>query len=92
LHTFTQTNAKIHLLQSSAVSLWIATDFQEHKVIKIIDFLSEEFAISQTRNVQLLTILYYNEKMLQSILPKFELILEQKTQQTYRAVIAEFSA
>lgn len=89
LHIFTQTNAKIHLLQSSAVSLWIATDYQEHKIPKIIDFLSEEFAISQTCNVQLLTILYYNEKTLQSILPKFDLILEQKTEQTYRAVVRE---
>ncbi|WP_448529562.1 aspartate kinase [Raineya sp.] len=89
LHIFTQTNAKIHLLQSSAVSLWIATDYQEHKIPKIIDFLSEEFAISQTRNVQLLTILYYNDKTLQSILPKFDLILEQKTEQTYRAVVRE---
>ncbi len=89
LHIFTQTNAKIHLLQSSAVSLWIATDYQEHKIAKIIEFLHEEFTVLQTPNVQLLTVLYYHENTLQSVLPKFRLILEQKTEQTYRAVVRE---
>ncbi|MDW8296016.1 MAG: aspartate kinase [Raineya sp.] len=91
LHTFTQVNAKINLMQSSAVSIWIVTDFQEHKILKIKDFLSEDFTIFQENHAQLLTILYYDEKTLNELLPQYHLILEQKTAQTFRAVVKEKS-
>ena len=87
LHTFTQTNAKINMMQSSAVSLSICTDFKEEKIRKIRQDLSEEFEIRQQEQVQVLTILYYTEATIADILAAREKILEQKTKNYYRAII-----
>lgn len=87
LHTFTQSNAKINMMQSSAVSLSICTDFREEKIEKIIKDLSEEFEIKQDAGVQVLTILYYQEKLLDEFTSTYKKILEQKTQTYYRAVV-----
>ena len=89
LHTFTQCNAKINMMQSSAVSLSICTDFKAEKIEKIVTDLAEEFEIRQDRGVQVLTILYYQEKTLGEFAKIYENILEQKTKMYYRAVIKE---
>ncbi|GAB4135128.1 MAG: aspartate kinase [Raineya sp.] len=89
LHTFTQSNAKINMMQSSAVSLSICTDFRAEKIEKIVKDLSEEFEIRQDEEVQVLTILYYQEKNFQDFLGQYEPILEQKTKTYYRAVVRE---
>ncbi len=87
LHTFTQCNAKINMMQSSAVSLSICTDFKAEKIEKILTDLAEEFEIRQDIGLQVLTILYYQEKMLADFVQAYEKILEQKTKVYYRAVI-----
>jgi len=89
LHTFTQCNAKINLMQSSAVSLSICTDFKEEKIKKITQDLSDEFEIRQETALQVLTVLYYKENELQALLKNHEKILEQKTQNYYRAIVRE---
>ena len=89
LHTFTQCNAKINLMQSSAVSLSICTDFKEEKIKKITQSLVDEFEIRQETALQVLTVLYYKENELQALLKNYEKILEQKTRQYYRAVVKE---
>lgn len=89
LHTFTQSNAKINMMQSSAVSLSICTDFRAEKIEKIVKDLAEEFEIRQDTGVQVLTILYYQEKNLDNFAGRYEKILEQKTKIYYRAVIKE---
>jgi aspartate kinase len=89
LHTFTQCNAKINLMQSSAVSLSICTDFKEEKIKKITQSLVDEFEIRQETALQVLTVLYYKENILQELLRNYEKILEQKTRQYYRAVVKE---
>lgn len=90
LHTFTQLNCKINLMQSSAVSFVVCTDYQSHKIAKLLDFLQDEFSIKQENNVQLLTVLYYEENQLQDLVAKYQKFLEQKTAQYYRAVVGEF--
>lgn len=87
LHTFTQCNAKINMMQSSAVSLSICTDFKAEKIEKIVTDLAQEFEIKQDTGVQVLTILYYQEKMLADFVQSYQKILEQKTKIYYRAVI-----
>ncbi|MCU0437171.1 MAG: aspartate kinase [Raineya sp.] len=89
LHTFTQLNCKINLMQSSAVSFSICTDYQTHRIEKVCEFLEEEFAIKQEKSVQLLTVLYYDEQNLQKLISNYQKVLEQKTPQYYRVVVSE---
>jgi len=89
LHTFTQLNCKINLMQSSAVSFSICTDYQAHRIERICEFLEEEFAIKEEKNVQLLTVLYYEEPTLEKLLTSYQQVLEQKTPLYYRAVVSE---
>jgi aspartate kinase len=76
-------------MQSSAVSFVVCTDYQSHKIAKLLDFLQDEFSIKQENNVQLLTVLYYEENQLQDLVAKYQKFLEQKTAQYYRAVVGE---
>ncbi|MDX1903874.1 MAG: aspartate kinase [Thermonemataceae bacterium] len=87
LHTFTQLNCKIHLMQSSAVSFSICTDYQIQKIKKIYEFLEDEFEITEQKSLQILTILYYDKNTLEEISSSFTKVLEQKTKTYYRAVI-----
>lgn len=91
LNVFTKVNAKINLLQNSALSLWIATDFYEQKIRLIYTALSTEFTITQTSDLQMITIMNYNSDLLKEVLSSFDLVLEQKYAQTYRVLVREKS-
>ena len=78
-----QLNIKINLMQTSAVSFSICIDKKFDKVEKLVERLSTNFEISVRENLELLTVIAYDQEALNTIYERTEVILEQKTKQVY---------
>ncbi len=78
-----QLNIKVNLMQTSAVSFAICIDKKFDKVEKLVERLKESFEISVRENLELLTVIAYDQAALDTIYERSEVILEQKTQNVY---------
>ncbi|MBU2888002.1 aspartate kinase [Gilvimarinus agarilyticus] len=78
-----QLNIKINLMQNSAVSFAICIDKKFDKVEKLIDQLQDEFDIELREDLELLTIIGYDQKALDSVYHREEIILQQKTKKVF---------
>jgi len=78
-----QLNIKTNLMQSSAVSFTICIDKKFDKVEKLVEKLNESFEIEVREDLELLTIIGYDDAALKLIYDRSEVILEQKSQHVY---------
>ncbi|PIB36552.1 hypothetical protein BFP72_14655 [Reichenbachiella sp. 5M10] len=78
-----QLNIKINLMQNSAVSFAICIDKKFDKVEKLIERLKGDFEIEMRENLELLTVIGYDDLALSQIYHRSDVILEQKTKKVY---------
>jgi len=75
-------NAKVNLIQNSAVSCSLAVDVDPLQVQTLIEELSKNYRIKYNTGLELLTIRHYNQGSEQSILKDKEIILSQENRTT----------
>lgn len=78
-----QLNIKINLMQNSATSFSICIDKKFDKVEKLVERLKNDFTIDVRENLELLTVIGYDDKAMTDIYDRSDIILEQKTKQVY---------
>jgi len=78
-----QLNIKINLMQNSAMSFSICIDKKFDKVEKLIERLRDNFKIKYRENLEMITIIDYDEIALSKIYPRKEILLEQKSKNVY---------
>ncbi len=79
-------NIKINMMQNSALSFSIALDQEKVKLPELIAALAD-YSITYNDNLELVTIRHYNEKTVQDLKGKKEVVLEQKTRETVRFLL-----
>ncbi|WP_018477188.1 aspartate kinase [Pontibacter roseus] len=77
---------KINLMQNSAISFSICTDLHEERLQKLIDTLQDQFSIHYNTQLQLYTIKNYSNDSIQEIMAGKEVLLEQRTRNTFQIV------
>lgn len=78
-----QLNIKINLMQTSAVSFAICIDKKFDKVERLVERLKDDFEIEVRENLELLTVISYDDEALSTIYKRSEVIMEQKTKHVY---------
>ncbi|ALD21067.1 aspartate kinase [Hymenobacter sp. DG25A] len=81
-----QVRLKIHLMQNSAISFSVCTDFSAYRLEQLLDMLYEQFTIHYNTGLELYTIKNYDAASVQQLTEGRELLLEQRTRQTFQFV------
>ncbi len=77
---------KINLMQNSAISFSVCTDFYEPRLQKLIRTLEDEFVIHYNTGLTLFTIKNYDTESINRMLDGKKALLEQRTRNTFQFV------
>jgi len=80
-------NVKVNLMQNSALSFSICTDYDKHKTPFLLEDLKKRFKTYYNKDVELYTIRHYNDDTIKQICTNKEIILEQKSRNTVQFVL-----
>lgn len=83
-----QANVKINLMQNSALSFSFAVDQPKVNVHRIVELFQQKYEIKFNESLELITIRHYDQATIDRVMRGKELILEQKTRQTVRILVA----
>lgn len=81
-----QVRLKIHLMQNSAISFSVCTDFSAFRLENLLKLLRNQFTIHYNTGLELYTIKNYDAASIQRLTEGRELLLEQRTRQTFQVV------
>jgi aspartate kinase len=81
-----QLKLRVNMLQTSAITISIVIDAQLFKLDLLLKRLKDQFEIRYNEGLELLTLLYPNEKLVAEQQEGFESFLEQSTRTTFQIV------
>lgn len=81
-----QARLKINLMQNSAISFSVCLDYNERRLTELLALLREQFAIHYNTDLTLFTIKNYDADSVQQLTSGRQLLLEQRTRQTFQVV------
>lgn len=82
-------NAKINLMQNSALSFAVALDQDKINIDKILDIFKESYNIRYNEGLELVTIRHYDQATIERVTEGKEIIVEQKTKETARFLLKD---
>ncbi|WP_310396652.1 aspartate kinase [Hymenobacter sp.] len=81
-----QAKLKINVMQNSAISFSVCTDFSERRVNLLLDLLREQFTLHYNTGLTLFTIKNYDATSIAQLTTGKRLLLEQRTRSTFQFV------
>jgi aspartate kinase len=84
-------NAKINLMQNSALSFSVLLDEDKIDLQNLLGLFENSYKVEFDENLELVTIRHYDQKTLDLVTNKKEILLEQKTKETARFVLNSLS-
>ncbi len=78
---------RVNLMQNTAISFKICVNNDSTRIPPTIDELKKHYRIALEENLELITIRYYDQKTINRVLVKKEVLLEQHTEQTVQMVV-----
>ncbi|MGI4885833.1 MAG: aspartate kinase [Janthinobacterium lividum] len=81
-----QARLKINLMQNSAISFSVCTDFSERRVQQLLGLLAGQFRVHYNADLTLFTIKNYDAASVARLTAGRELLLEQRTRSTFQFV------
>ena len=88
-HILDRLNIKINMMQNSAVSLTVCFDYREDKVKELVKILGNDFKVLYNQDLQLITIKNYTAEAIDTISAQKEILVEQRTRNTYQIVVKQ---
>jgi aspartate kinase len=82
-------NAKINLMQNSALNFSILLDRSKVNPDQIIDLFKDTYEVRYNEGLELVTIRHYDDETLKRVTENKEILLQQKTRQTARLVMKD---
>ena len=77
---------KINLMQNSAISFSICTDYHEERLNRLIQTLQDQFVIHYNTALRLFTIKNYDNNSINKLVADKGILLEQRTRTTFQIV------
>lgn len=84
-------NAKIHIMQNSAVSFHFLVDENKTNIDQLLSIFGEKYMLKYNQGLELVTIRHYNQETIDKVVFGKEIILQQKTRQTARIVMKKMA-
>ena len=84
--TLAQAKLKINVMQNSAISFSVCTDFSERRVHRLLNLLREQFTLHYNTGLTLFTIKNYDSASVARLTGGRKLLLEQRTRGTFQFV------
>jgi aspartate kinase len=81
------TNAKIHIMQNSALSFHFLLDEKKTDIDQLLKLFGEKYMLKYNQGLELVTIRHYNQETIDKVISGKEIMLQQKTRQTARIVM-----
>lgn len=78
---------RVNLMQNSALSFSICVDNEEKRVKQVIADLTDKFQVRYNDNLQLVTIRFYTQEVIDSIVDGRPVLLEQRSRSTEQLVV-----
>jgi aspartate kinase len=78
---------KINLMQNSAISFSFCTDFEEQKILRLIDELSQQFEVFYNTPLTLITVKNYDAATQAKYQKMPGLVLEQSSRSTLQVLV-----
>jgi aspartate kinase len=86
---FHQHKIKVNTMLNSALSFSVSVDSDEHKISALITDLSSRYKVKYNKNVELVTIRYYNQDTINRVTVNKEILLEVKSRHTCQIVMKD---
>ncbi len=80
---------RINLMQNSAVSFNVCVNNDLTRIPQVLAALENDFGISSTAGLELITIRYYDDQTINRVLVNKELLLTQKTRNTIQMIVRD---
>jgi aspartate kinase len=77
---------KINVMQNSAISFSVCTDYSERRVHQLLDLLREQFTLHYNTGLTLFTIKNYDAASIKQLTQGKRLLVEQRTRNTFQFV------
>lgn len=84
-----QVNAKINLMQNSALSFSILVDAEKVNIPQILDAFGDIYQVKFNEDLELVTIRHYDQATIDRVTVDKEVLLQQKTRETARLIVKE---
>lgn len=84
---FAKYHIKVNLMQNSAISFSVCIDKREEVFEDLMKSLKEKYKVKYNTNLRLITIRHYTEEVIESIVDKREIIIEQRSRVTAQLVV-----
>lgn len=88
---FHKHKVKINMMHNSAISFSVSADYEAEKIAALILDLRKRFDISHQKDLELVTIRYYNQQTLDRVLIDKRIILEVKDTYTCQMLIQDLN-
>lgn len=85
--TLSELRIKINLMQNSAISFSICSDYHPERLQRLIETLQDQFVIHYNTALTLYTVKNYDTESLNRVMERKEVLLEQRTRNTCQFVI-----
>ncbi len=82
-------NAKINLMQNSALSFSILLDQDKTDLNEVLNVFENTYSVKFNENLELVTIRHYDQKTIDFVCANKRVLVEQKTRETARFVLSE---
>ena len=85
--TLARHRLKVNMMQNSAISFSVCVDNRNHRVDKFIEEIRNDYKVRYNRSLELLTIRHYNQDIIERIVGKRSILLEQRSRSTVQMVL-----
>lgn len=90
---FNEHKVGIHLMQNSALNFSVVVNWDERRVPGLLEELKENYEVRfNDENIELITVRYFTDELIDELMVNKELLLEQRTRNTMRIVVKDLSA
>lgn len=84
-----KSNAKINIMQNSALDFSILVDAEKVSIDRILDLFSDDYSVKFNEGLELVTIRHYDQATIDRVTVDKEVLLQQKTRETARLVVKQ---
>jgi len=85
--SLSELNAKINLMQNSALSFSVALDADKINIEQLLNKFQNSYNVKLEKDLELVTIRHYDQPTLDRVLEGKELLIEQKSKETVRILM-----
>lgn len=89
---FSKYNVHVNMMQNSAISFSVCTDYDEHKIEPLLKDLQQQFKVLYNKDVELMTVRNYDQDIITNLTENKLVIIEQRSRNTLQMVMKEDSA